>query len=481
MCTNQKYVTNPYTGQRIFVKCGKCPACLQEKADRLTTRINNHCSDTLKVAIFTTLTYDEKFIPYVKRKDIENNELYRIPIYRDYSIRRFKNRDIVRANTDIVHSLCDYISLVDEDTGQVNRENIYFHANLWKKGRGYHPEKMGVIYYHDFQNFKKNLRITLQRQLGARFKGLEFFGTSEYGETHYRPHFHALVFCSPDSVESVISAICQTWKFASRDDVERSTQIGINPAAYVSSYINSPISLPKCFETLSKTKHSFSPSVGVLVNDFSLSKILEKTDYGTLSYLREVKINGAPVQCTLPIPKYVINRYFPLFKGLCRLSTDEVANLLRFPHIGFVNRKFEGIADYNKRQRHGEIVNDVHTNYIRIKNARSFYVNVTHKHEWDFAIDYLRVWNCYKNTLYKLQFLQDIPMLERYDNIQDLKNGYVKNDSLAHLLKDDTETNPNNFSSVRSRSAASAAKYHAKTKISKTNNYIRTTILNKNL
>ena len=32
MCTNQREITNKYTGHKFYVKCGYCPACLQEDA-----------------------------------------------------------------------------------------------------------------------------------------------------------------------------------------------------------------------------------------------------------------------------------------------------------------------------------------------------------------------------------------------------------------------------------------------------------------
>lgn len=485
MCTNQKRVINPYTGQELFVKCGKCESCLQEKADRLTSRLNNHSTDYSKVCIFSTLTYKEEFVPYVLKSDLENTNCYEIPVYRDYSVRRYKGLTRFYRSNFLDFSLhgdklCSF-SLVNKETGEVNREYIAFHPNLYKKGRGFHPYKMGVIVFKDFQDFKKRLRINLQRELGARFRGIEVFGTSEYGETFGRPHFHVLVYTDQCQVGQVMSAICDSWKFASNDDIRRSTQLGLKPAAYVSSYVNCSADIPKCLTALAPTKHSFSPSIGVEVPDFSLLQILEKVNCGSLSYRKQSTVNGVPTVFDVPIPKYVINRYFPLFKGLCRLSNDEVVNLLRFPQIGFINRKFEGIGDYNKRYRDGNLVNDIHLNYVRIKNARSRYVRDTHKHEWDFALDYMRVWNCYKNTILKLSFAQDIPMTERYDNILDLVNGHVRNDSLSSYLQQITETNPNGFSSVKARSLQMQLKYLAKQKCSKINNYVRSALLQKDL
>ena len=39
MCVNQYLTHNIYTGRDLYVKCGKCPACLQEKAAHRLSRI----------------------------------------------------------------------------------------------------------------------------------------------------------------------------------------------------------------------------------------------------------------------------------------------------------------------------------------------------------------------------------------------------------------------------------------------------------
>ena len=88
MCTNRKYIRNQYTGKRMIVPCGKCDACKQAKANRVAQRIRSSIPDGF-VGIFAGLTYDEKYIPYIKKQDLENNELDTIPIYRDYTVRRF--------------------------------------------------------------------------------------------------------------------------------------------------------------------------------------------------------------------------------------------------------------------------------------------------------------------------------------------------------------------------------------------------------
>ena len=57
MCTHQRWITNPYTHQRLYVKCGHCKACIQEKAFAAANRIRNEYSPD-KMVLFVGLTYD---------------------------------------------------------------------------------------------------------------------------------------------------------------------------------------------------------------------------------------------------------------------------------------------------------------------------------------------------------------------------------------------------------------------------------------
>ena len=57
MCTNQREIKNLYTGHTLYVKCGKCPACLQEKAAHRVSRIKAQDSPNLST-LMVTLTQD---------------------------------------------------------------------------------------------------------------------------------------------------------------------------------------------------------------------------------------------------------------------------------------------------------------------------------------------------------------------------------------------------------------------------------------
>ena len=92
MCVNQRLITNPYTKRQLYVNCGKCPACLQEKAIHRVRRIKNTETDALE-CMMVSLTYARGCAPYIDRSEAYNFAHARLPylnVYRDSSFRRVR-------------------------------------------------------------------------------------------------------------------------------------------------------------------------------------------------------------------------------------------------------------------------------------------------------------------------------------------------------------------------------------------------------
>ena len=85
MCINKRWIINEYTRKRILVKCGKCEACMVEKAHHRAGRIKNNVYKD-EVSLFCTLTYANECLPYVKVEDL-NNKVTHLPVYRDSVVR----------------------------------------------------------------------------------------------------------------------------------------------------------------------------------------------------------------------------------------------------------------------------------------------------------------------------------------------------------------------------------------------------------
>ena len=94
MCTNQKKIYPRHSKHPIYVKCGHCKACQQEKASLRVRRINDTKLDSL-ACFMVTLTYSRGTCPYVKREDAYkfcNGDLLYLPVYRDCIYRKVRRQ-----------------------------------------------------------------------------------------------------------------------------------------------------------------------------------------------------------------------------------------------------------------------------------------------------------------------------------------------------------------------------------------------------
>lgn len=76
----------------MYVKCGHCKACLQEKAAKRVQRIHDTGSDQ-SVCLMVALTYSRGTAPFVKRDeafDFVRGLIPQLPVYRSCSIRKVR-------------------------------------------------------------------------------------------------------------------------------------------------------------------------------------------------------------------------------------------------------------------------------------------------------------------------------------------------------------------------------------------------------
>ena len=426
MCTNLRWIHNKYVDSNILVKCGYCKACLQEKANKRATRLKNEISSQ-NLALFVTLTYDRYSCPYIRYQDVQER-LDPLPVYRDCSIRRDPVSHL------FVRNLKTY-EISSEDC--VNYDYRVNYLPYLKRSKG---RKIGVCIFKDVQDFNKRLRINLHR-LNEKYKiespNLVFdekyriYNTFEYGERTHRPHIHLLLFIKPSLYQVFKSAIIKSWPFADRIRTEANIQIARDAASYVASYVNCGSKLPRFIAANFPPKHSFSQGLGTGCDSFQLDSILKNVDRQNMSYNIKTFKDGIPCSVNLPVPKYVINRYFPLFKGYSRLTDGEIFDLLSAaPTISRVYEQIKKIDDRRMRLLYHysnpgkkreqmifwsledmfKIGTSLHNSYIRYKR-------ITGKSAIDYAIDFRNTWSCYRNTIYKRFALDDEPIEYKFDNI----------------------------------------------------------------
>ncbi len=330
MCLYQRYIKNPYTGKDVFVKCGHCNACLQEKAARRSSRIRNNVSSG-QTALFVTLTYANLFVPYVKRSDLKCLE-FSVPVYRDASIRRnrvgssYSFLQSIKRKTTQIASI-DYDNSINflQDGEKVPEVDRLPHLKRYAK------DKIGVILYSDLQRFYKRLRVILQRKYKVT-STFTYFGCAEYGPSTKRPHFHVLFFVPSSETQLFCSAISQAWQFDSLDRKRKGIQIARNASSYVSAYVNSNTRLSKFYTQHSiRQRHSYSQGFGMSNPYFSFENVVSASEKSDFHYNKTIMRNSVPTVIDCTIPKYVIDKFFPRFLGYISMPTDSLLQLLQCP------------------------------------------------------------------------------------------------------------------------------------------------------
>lgn len=476
MCTNQRQIVNKYTGAKLFVKCGKCPACLQEKAAHRVSRIKANDSDDTETFLLT-LTYRNECVPYVRRDDAYLFSRNKFGLSCDFPSKVLSdgNRVIIERSLMLpVHRDMDYrwirsdseyniklkplghrvITRV-EFTKQCDFNNL---KDLNKK-----PNCIGVCYYPDLQNFVSKLRINLKRFYHVEYP-FKTFCCSEYGTKRQRPHFHLLLWIPKGTSQTFRSAIIKSWPYGDIQNHPKRFERAYRASSYVASYVNKPDGFPDFLKIYFDCSHSYSKHFGLACPDFLLSSILSKFHRGHLTMFKQKNEFSTIKYVECPLPSYVIFRYFPKFKGYNRIAPSEVCQFTkRLVESDFFFSKFTDGLDYVPLK--GSVIwysrDDVHKISIRLRNAFDKFNSHFVDDKFSFE-DYLRlhksIWQLYNSDVLRLSMSNDdIPLPERYDNLEDVKNKVEsdENKGLAPCLpigftKDMLiVTNPNDFLSVK--------------------------------
>lgn len=476
MCTYKKWIHNKYDGRNYLVNCGKCDACQMEKAQKRTTRLINESPDDVaddRDRIFLTLTYDNKFIPYINPTELRNfcsnpyGESSRLNLYRDYSNRSIRVkcsdgkiryiRQKKRLTSPVVRFCADDFCVDSKPYFDFSAcLNVHYKGlQSYSRKHGWHEikNKIGVVYTPDIQNFFKNLRVTLERKYNYNGK-FTYFWVSEYGPTYERPHFHVLFFCEKGMFSIFRNAISEAWSFSSKDTTWKNCERAYKPSSYVSSYVNCSSSLPHLFKNcrLFKIAHHGSLHYGFGNEDFLLSSLLEKIKQRNIRYSKDIYVNKIPTRVNVALPTYVIARWFPKYKGFSKLSSSEIYDAicsfgrslkvsedLTFEdknkiHVSIVNHFKSFIHDYDKLYIHDCFSDDPND---------CAKVNI-----YDYARFYVEIWNIRKSNVYEdflKSQLNSRSVLESYDNTKAVEFQHTKNEYIENILEEcvDYERDPN--------------------------------------
>lgn len=475
MCIFKRKVTNRYTHRDLYVKCGHCPSCLQEKATRMSYRLKD---TKAKTVYFLTLTYRNEFLPYIRKSDLDfssNDGI--VPVYRDGFVRRFRSKDHKGCRVTSKSFVSTPCSVIDHVRFNVTNS---FVGDKFNAGVEYlrhpvrHPisDAVSVCYYKDAQDFVKRFKINVERKLNkpCTNESNKFFVCSEYGGKTHRAHFHVLLFSDNLSLSDVKRTLVASWPYADFRKLRKYCEIAVDASSYVASYVNCADSISSLLAySPFRPKHSFSQGIGMDNPEFSPAKILQALKRGSLQYPVRLLRDGVAYTANVPIPHYVVNRYFPYIKGLTSLSTDTIRYVLERPtffshyslrYLGYKdemrlrNNTFFGSSypesslDFSK----SVFVRQSRDNVQRLKHCYNRFSDISCYSPEDYVRDYityLRTVSRDKFNYFYVHLMKDlkVPQLQCYDNVIDLVDGSVQNESLFKCIDTDTQviTDPNQF------------------------------------
>lgn len=289
-CLNPRHITNIYTGENILVECGKCESCLLKKSLARTTRckIESACH---RFTIFATLTFAQEYLPLMSLRPVER----------------------VIFDDDELYDSYECLTDEGEILGTVTFNNSFDRIALEKKCHTA-PFKLPWLNPKLCQLFIKRLRKYIYKRTNEKIR---VFYCGEYGPVHFRPHFHLLLWFDKDETSEIIhQAILACWSFG-RVDSQLSTE---KSAAYVSSYLNSNMYLPRVFK-LRKTSpfsnHSFYLGESVFQD---VGKEIQNYDFESATKKR---FFGHGLNTDVTMWRSLKTRFVPKCKGYSKKSFDE--------------------------------------------------------------------------------------------------------------------------------------------------------------
>lgn len=286
-CFHPRKVTNKYTHETLFVRCGTCPSCLVHRSNIQCALISN-MSSHFKYAYFFTLTYSDEFVPRVSLEVVERCDAEsEIDAYMPDSDPRHLPYDDSRyqiAATYLPRSGCFRV----HDSGRVRdfsetEESYQFlHTFSGKEVRDLlvasnsrydfarkcvvSPSidecrnEVLVLNPYDQNLFFKRLRKLIAEKYDEK---ICYYLVSEYGGRTYRPHWHGILFFNSDALtSSICELVSKSWSYGRTDcSLSRGSAAG-----YVASYINSFVDLPDFFNRHKEIRPRSYHSKGLSVN-----------------------------------------------------------------------------------------------------------------------------------------------------------------------------------------------------------------------
>lgn len=338
MCINKIYIKDFYHNVGNYFNCGQCNACRQQSASRRARRIRNH-SPRGQRCYFITLDYRNDAIPYVSKKALadfvsKGSKGYNVlPIYRDVKFEGFK-KSLVSAPKTII-GLVDYNDLKEYSYDFHEVKTLRYLVRRYPSRHFRNDvDRVSVAFTKDGQDFLKRLRQNIKR-IAKSDSPVTFFSCPEYGPTSCRFHMHFLVWADDKiSYSKFVTCVRKAWPFSSRTTRKKFCEVATDAANYVSSYVNCSSDVSPSLQTAFPLRSSHSNYFGFDSSDFLFSNVFDAYKRRHFKYLLQYTTkSGQLVKRLCFYPSYVVNRYFPKFKGYNRINGTTLRSIYKKPEL----------------------------------------------------------------------------------------------------------------------------------------------------
>lgn len=262
-------ITVYHDGDKFVVPCGRCDACLLQKANDWSQRVgaeieNNHYS------IFFTLTYDNFYVPKLRPYPTNVDGVFEYRSNHPDNVRYDGKKDVLRT------------------------DDISFLYNLKRYPLQHYAVGTDVSYCskRDVQLWLKLLRKDLYEKFG-KYNLFRYYVISEYGPTTFRSHLHGIIFCDEFSVSEALlrESLYSNWKMCDKALFDEHTHYCDSGCrGYVTEYITGVNRLPVLFREKQIRPFrlaSKAPAIGFSI--FDKDEISEKISQSSIEYSRRIE------------------------------------------------------------------------------------------------------------------------------------------------------------------------------------------------
>lgn len=330
-CLSPRLVRNKWTGEDMFVSCGKCSACLNAAASKQSSRVREEILSH-KYSVMFTLTYDNEFVPRWEFFQDDNDCPQIRPIGR----------------VEQMYNSCP-LNFFDDVKGKWNIDFDTFLPAIQNENES---NTFSVCCKKDIQNFLKRVRFRINKlDISRNEKSIRYYIASEYGPQTYRPHYHGVLFFDNEIVlREITSIIVQSWGYFERVGGSRNrfrfrpfANISLtkdyikvcdaNTAYYVAEYVSGNLDLPQVLgykPTRPFHLQSKSPVIGCYKAE--RNEILENVHRGTFRIGKEVfnERLGQFEHYDIPLNPDLCHSIFRKCKGYSDMAFDAKLQLYSF-------------------------------------------------------------------------------------------------------------------------------------------------------